>query len=56
MSIDMSVDSCLNDIMNVLLLSNIKFVVDVVKKYEHNNNRQHYISTLVVQNNITGVY
>ena len=51
MSIDMSVYSCRSDIMNILLSSNIKLVVVVMKNYKPQND-----SSLVVQNSITGVF
>ena len=56
MSIDMSVDSYRSDIMDILLSFDIKLVIVVMKKYKHKNDRLHDISSLVVQNSITGVF
>ena len=52
----MSVDSCHSDIMNILLSSDIKLVVVIMKKYKHKNDKLHDISSLLVQNSINGVF
>ena len=51
-SIDMSVDNCRSDNMNIVLSSHIKIVV-VMKNYKHKNDKLH---DQVVQNSITGVF
>jgi hypothetical protein len=54
MSIDMFVDSCRSDVMNIVVWHQTCRVV--MKKYKHKNYRIYDISSLVVQNSITYVF